>query len=200
MGYIDTGAMYRATTLYFIQNEVSTDNPEEVLAALEKINIEFKVGLGANNSVIFMNGVQVEQYIRGLEVANMVSLVAALPTVRKFLVDQQRKLGEAGNVIMDGRDIGTNVFKDAVLKVFMTASVNKRTDRRYLELKEKGDVPSKKEIMDNLIKRDHIDSTRADNPLRQADDALLLDTSDHTLKTQVDFIVTAYKKVIALAV
>jgi cytidylate kinase len=130
----------------------------------------------------------------------MVSVVAAIPAVRTFLVDQQRKLGEAGNVIMDGRDIGTNVFRDAVLKVFMTASVGKRTERRYLELKEKGDEPSINEIRENLIQRDHIDSTRADNPLRQAEDALLLDTSDHTLKTQVDFIVTAYKKAIALEV
>lgn len=197
MGYIDTGAMYRAVTLYFIENDISIENDVAIQDALGSIEIEFRVGLGNNNSVIFLNGKEVESSIRTLRVANKVSAVAALPSVRQYLVSQQRKLGEAGNVIMDGRDIGTNVFKDAILKVFMTASVDKRTERRFLELKEKGESPAENEIRENLIERDRIDSTRADNPLRQADDAVLLDTSDHTLKSQVDFIVSQYKNVIA---
>jgi len=176
--YVDSGAMYRAVTLYFIQNEVDIKDEEAVKLALLDIDISFKNLNGKNTT--FLNEVNVEDRIRSMEVSDFVSPVATLSIVRRIVVKQQRDLGKEKGIVMDGRDIGTVVFKDAELKIFLTASPNVRTQRRYDELIAKGQQVSKKEVRENLLRRDHIDSTRADSPLRKADDAIEIDNSDLT--------------------
>lgn len=184
-GYIDTGAMYRAVTLYFMQNHVSFSNPVQVSSALHDINIEFRVNeLGENQT--YLNGLNVEDEIRKLEVANKVSEVSAIKEVRVALVSQQRKMGKKRGFVMDGRDIGTVVFPDAELKVFMTADASVRAERRQIELLAKGDVLDIKEIQENIKKRDFIDTTRLESPLMRAEDALLIDTTFMTLDEQIE--------------
>lgn len=183
--YIDTGAMYRAVTLYFHQNHVALTNPKEIAKALSQVTIEFRRSEdGANET--FLNGLNVEKEIRKLYIANLVSEVSAIGAVRHAMVDQQRKMGKRRGLVMDGRDIGTVVFPDAELKVFMTAEPSIRAQRRQQELLEKGEVLGLQEILDNIEKRDLIDTTRAESPLRQAEDAVLLDTSFMTLDEQVE--------------
>ncbi|MDP5122198.1 MAG: (d)CMP kinase [Spirosomaceae bacterium] len=182
--YIDTGAMYRAVTLYFINNRISLTNPKEVARALENIVIEFrreKVGEG----VTYLNGLNVEDEIRKLYVANKVSEVSAIADVRHSLVAQQRVMGAKKGVVMDGRDIGTVVFPDAHLKVFMTAEPLIRAERRQIELLAKGETATLDEILANIKKRDFIDTTRNESPLRQAADAVLIDTSYMTFDEQI---------------
>lgn len=183
--YIDTGAMYRAVTLYFHQNHVALTNPKEIAKALSQVTIEFRRSDDGVNET-FLNGLNVEKEIRKLYIANLVSEVSAIGAVRHAMVDQQRKMGKRRGLVMDGRDIGTVVFPDAELKVFMTAEPSIRAQRRQQELLEKGEVLGLQEILDNLEKRDLIDTTRAESPLRQADDAVLLDTSFMTLDEQVE--------------
>lgn len=185
--YIDTGAMYRAVTLYFLQNHVSFHNPKDILRALDQISIEFRRSEEGRNET-YMNGLNVEDEIRKLYIANQVSEVSAIAEVRHAMVDQQRRMGRKRNVVMDGRDIGTVVFPDAELKVFMTAEPLIRAQRRQQELFDKGDVLGLEEILQNLQKRDLIDTTRAESPLRQAEGAILVDTSFMTLDEQVDHI------------
>lgn len=184
-GYIDTGAMYRAVTLYFIQNHVSCTNPNEVSKALSEITIEFRLDENQKNNT-YLNGLNVEEEIRKLYVANRVSEVSAVAEVRHAMVDQQRKMGKKRGFVMDGRDIGTVVFPDAELKVFMTADPLVRGQRRQIELMEKGDLLDLEEIMQNLKKRDLIDTTRTESPLKQAEDAEVIDTTYMTLDEQID--------------
>ncbi len=186
--YIDSGAMYRAVTHYFIDNHIAFTNPKDVAKALENIRIHFENIDGQNCT--FLNGVNVENQIRTMAVNNLVSEVAALADVRRAMVDQQQKMGKRKGVVMDGRDIGTVVFPDAELKVFMTADRRIRAERRQKELLERGEARDLDEIETNLAKRDHIDSSREESPLRKADDAVILDTTGMTLDQQVEEVVS----------
>ncbi|GAA0890909.1 (d)CMP kinase [Fulvivirga kasyanovii] len=187
--YIDTGAMYRAITLYFHQNHVSLTNKKDVEKALENIDITFHKNEKTGLAETFLNGLNVEGEIRKMYVSENVSQVSCLTEVRRAMVAQQRKLGKKKGVVMDGRDIGTVVFPDAELKVFMEADIYVRAGRRQEELLENGQLVDLSEIIENLKKRDHIDSTRAESPLRKADDALVLDTTFLTLEEQVDEVI-----------
>lgn len=173
--YIDSGAMYRAVTLYFLRHGVDYRVPEAVERGLAAIKIHFEQREKENYT--FLNGVEVEKEIRSMEVSNLVSQVAALPIVRRAMVKQQRTLGKDKGIVMDGRDIGTAVFPQAALKIFLTASVEERTKRRFLELQRKGEKTALEEVGANLQMRDRIDSTRADSPLRKASDAIVIDNT-----------------------
>lgn len=185
--YIDTGAMYRAVTLYFLQQNIDLNNAGQVADALENIHIEF-VAQADGSTQTFLNGENVEDAIRSLEVSKMVSPVSTISAVRRALVAQQQRMGREKGVVMDGRDIGTVVFPDAELKIFMTADPLVRAERRKAELAEKGIEASVAEIEHNLLERDHIDSSRQDSPLKMADDALILDTSHIQFHDQVQFV------------
>lgn len=177
--YIDTGAMYRAVTLYAIRHGFFSEDrldEEKLRVALPDIRISFQ-GNEAGESETCLNGVNVEKEIRAMDVANRVSLVAALPFVRQALVGKQQEMGKDKGVVMDGRDIGTVVFPDAELKVFVTASPEIRAFRRLNELRNKGEKVSFHDVLDNVKHRDLMDSTRKEGPLRRAGDALCLDTS-----------------------
>ena len=186
--YIDTGAMYRAVTLYFIQNHVSLNNPKEVSEALDKIEIEFRQN-AALKSETYLNGINVEDEIRKLYIADKVSDVAANKEVRKAMVRQQQKMGKRKGYVLDGRDIGTVVFPEAELKIFMTADKLVRAQRRQAELLEKGEVIDLDDIIQNLEKRDLIDTTREEGPLKMAEGAKTVDTTFITLDEQVEKIV-----------
>lgn len=176
--YIDSGAMYRAVTLYFLRNHIDRERPEQVSQALEAIVISFRRDHGVPRT--FLNGEDVEEAIRTMEVSRQVSPVSAIPAVRRALVAQQQALGARKGIVMDGRDIGTVVFPEAELKIFLTASEEKRTERRFQELRAKGKHFTRAEITENLRERDHIDSTREDSPLRQAEDAVVIDNTNLT--------------------
>lgn len=182
--YIDTGAMYRACTYYFIQHQIDLKDEDAVQAALKNIQITFKSIEGLNTT--FLNDVNVEQEIRSMDVSNLVSPVAELSVVRKFLVEQQQAMGQQKSVVLDGRDIGTVVFPNAELKIFLTAEPEVRAERRFEELKQKGIQITLAEVIANLQERDHIDSTRADSPLKQAEDAHLIDNTYMDLDTSIN--------------
>ena len=182
--YIDTGAMYRACTYYFIQHQIDLKDEDAVQAALKNIQITFKAIEGLNTT--FLNGKNVEQEIRSMAVSNLVSPVAELSVVRKFLVEQQQAMGQQKSVVLDGRDIGTVVFPNAELKIFLTAEPEVRAERRFEELKQKGIQITLAEVIANLQERDHIDSTRADSPLKQAEDAHLIDNTYMDLDTSIN--------------
>ncbi|MCB0706804.1 MAG: (d)CMP kinase [Saprospiraceae bacterium] len=173
--YVDSGAMYRAVTLFFLENDVDPIDAPIVRNALENIEIRFQVLDGQNHT--FLNGEDVEDEIREMYVSDYVSPVAAIPAVRRSLVRQQREMGKAGGIVMDGRDIGTVVFPGAELKIFLTADVDIRTRRRYDELRAKGVDIDLALVKQNLLERDHIDSNRADSPLTKAKDAVVIDNS-----------------------
>ncbi len=187
--YIDTGAMYRAVTLYFLQKHVSITNPHEVSKALDNIEITFRRHAETKSNDAFLNGMKVEDEIRKMYVSERVSEVSAVAEVRHAMVAQQQKMGKGKGIVMDGRDIGTVVFPEAELKIFMTADPLMRAQRRQAELLAKGEMVDLPEIVANLKKRDHIDSHREEGPLRQADDALLVDTTFMTLDEQVELVV-----------
>lgn len=194
--YIDTGAMYRAVTLYFLDHHVSLTNPKEISKALREINISFKVN-SKNITETFLNGLNVENEIRKMRISEHVSNVSVIKDVRAALVDQQRKLGKEKGVVMDGRDIGTVVFPQAELKLFMTADVLVRAFRRQKELLNKKQLVDLDEVIDNIIQRDKIDTSRAESPLRQAEDAIAIDTTHITIGEQVDEVIRmALSKVI----
>ncbi|MGG7663379.1 (d)CMP kinase [Dyadobacter sp. BHUBP1] len=197
--YIDTGAMYRAVTLYFIQNHISLTNPKEVENALSKVHISFRrhPELGRNDT--YLNGLNVEDEIRKMYVSERVSEVSAIAEVRHALVAQQQRMGKAKGIVMDGRDIGTVVFPQAELKIFMTADPMIRAHRRQLELMEKGEIVDLAEILENLKTRDYIDTTRAESPLRQAEDAIYIDNSFMTLDEQVEVVVRLADEQIGLS-
>lgn len=186
--YIDTGAMYRAVTLYFLQNYVDFTNPKKIQQALDHIHITFERNPKTQRNESFLNGLNVEDEIRKMYISDKVSEVSVIPEVRHALVHQQQKMGKRRGVVMDGRDIGTAVFPDAEVKIFMTADVVTRAKRRQRELLEKNEMVPLDTIVENLKKRDLIDSTRKESPLIQAPDAALLDTSYITIDEQVDFV------------
>lgn len=184
--FIDTGAMYRAVTWYFIQHNVSLAADEEVALAMSRIVIHFERVNGENQT--FLNGENVEQAIRTPAVSDLVSPVSALPLVRTTITAQQRLMGQHKGIVMEGRDIGTAVFPQAELKLFLTADFATRVRRRWLELQAKGLQLSQDEIAANLAQRDYLDSHRAMNPLRQAEDAIVLDNTSLTVAEQIDWI------------
>lgn len=186
--YIDTGAMYRAVTLFFLCNDVDICNVVAVREALERIVISFKFEPVTGRNETYLNGKSVEDEIRKLYIANVVSKVSSLPDVRQAMVKLQHQMGERRGIVMDGRDIGTHVFPDAELKVFMTADPLIRAERRQAELLDKGHIVGLNEILNNIKQRDHDDTTRAVSPLRQAGDALLLDTSYVTVQEQIKWV------------
>ena len=183
--YIDTGAMYRALTYYMLEHQVLPEDTEAILKALSNIQIEFVYNVAKCKSDVYLNGEDVEDSIRTMRVSRSVSHYAAVTEVRKAMVAQQQKMGAHGSVVLDGRDIGTVVFPQADLKIFMTASVEVRAQRRFQELKAKGQNITMEEVAQNLKERDHIDSNREEGPLRQASDARVLDNSDMTIEEQL---------------
>lgn len=195
--YFDSGAMYRAVALYCMQNGLINGEEIDTCAlrdCLDNIHISFEADPETKNSITFLNGVNVEHEIRTLEVSRFVSRVAALDFVRSAMVDQQREMGKQKGIVMDGRDIGTTVFPDAEMKVFVTASAEVRAQRRYDELAARGDNPDYNDILENVLQRDHIDQTREVSPLRKADDAMLLDNSDLTREEQMNWLVETFNK------
>jgi cytidylate kinase len=184
--FIDSGAMYRAITLYFIRHRIDVTNSDAVIEALTHIHLAFKLNEQTGRADMYLNNENVEEEIRGLEVSNNVSQVAALEPVRIFSVAQQQLMGTQKGIVMDGRDIGTAVFPEAELKIFVTASPEVRVERRYQELAAKDPAITKAEIKANLEMRDHIDSTREFSPLKQAHDALVLDNSSLTREAQLE--------------
>jgi cytidylate kinase len=183
--YIDSGAMYRAITLYFLRNHIDWTNEEEVNEALTNITLEFKSNNKTGDSEIYLNEENVEYVIRDLVVAEKVSEVAAIKAVRSFAVAQQQKMGAEKGIIMDGRDIGTTVFPNAELKIFMTADNAIRVERRFKELYEKNPNITVEEVKANLEMRDYIDSHREVSPLQKATDALVIDNTDLTQAQQL---------------
>ena len=183
--YVDSGAMYRAVTLYFLRNHVDWTDKKEVQAALKKIYLDFRVNEKTEVSEIHLNDENVEYVIRDLVIAEKVSDIAAIKEVRAFAVAQQHKLGAKKGIVMDGRDIGTVVFPKAELKIFMTADSAVRVERRFKELYEKNPNITIEEIKNNLEMRDYMDSHREVSPLKKADDAILLDNTHLTEEQQL---------------
>jgi cytidylate kinase len=185
--YIDSGAMYRAITLYFLRNSIDFTNNKMVDSALENISIEFEHNDKSNQSEILLNGENVEYLIRDMIIAEKVSDVAAIKEVREFAVAQQQQLGKKKGIVMDGRDIGTTVFPKAEIKIFMTADIAVRVHRRFKEMFEKNPNVSIEEVKNNLELRDYIDSNREVSPLRKANDAIMLDNTSLTMEEQLKF-------------
>ena len=185
--YIDSGAMYRAITLYFLRNHIDWTDNYLVQSALQNIHISFVHNASTQLSDIHLNNEHVEYVIRDMVVAEKVSEVAAIESVRTFAVAQQQRMGNEKGIVMDGRDIGTTVFPNAELKFFMTADIGIRVDRRYIEMKQKNPHVSIEEVRENLQMRDEIDSTRKISPLRMAEDAILLDNSQLSMEDQLQF-------------
>lgn len=190
--FVDSGAMYRAITYYFLKNEVSIHQPAEVKNALENINITLEPS--PNGNLTFLNGKDISLDIRDMAVAEMVSKVAAISSVRTAMVEQQRQMSSHNNLIMDGRDIGTVVFPNAVLKIFLTADIEVRVNRRYLDLISKNAFVSLPDIRRNLFLRDYIDSTRTDSPLLRAEDAIVLNNSNLSREEQLEICLLLAKK------
>lgn len=196
--FIDTGAMYRAVALYLLENgvNISPENPN-LESALNQIVLEFRHNPESDARDMYLNGKNVEMEIRSLEVSSVVSEVAALSAVRRRLVALQQEMGKTGGIVMDGRDIGTVVFPNADLKIFLTAQMDVRVLRRMQELAKKGKPANPEEVRKNLLHRDHIDSTREDSPLRKAEDAIEIDTTELTIPKQVDQVVGMAQKILA---
>lgn len=186
--YIDSGAMYRAVTLYFLENHVALSNPKEILKALDAIHISFNVNT-KGISETYLNNLNVEKEIRRMRISDHVSPVSAIKEVRVAMVAQQRRMGKEKGIVMDGRDIGTVVFPEAELKFFMTADMLVRAFRRQLELLEKDMLVDLDDVIKNIEERDRIDTTRAESPLRKADDAVIIDTTHITIDEQVDEVI-----------
>ncbi len=186
--YVDTGAMYRTVTLFALRNGLFREDrsvkTDELEARMPEIEVSFRFNEASGKADAYLNGEDVEQEIRLMEVSSHVSPIAAIPFVRNAMVMQQRRMGEGKGIVMDGRDIGTTVFPDAELKIFVTASAEVRAQRRYDELRSKGEEADFADILKNVQERDYIDSHRATSPLRKADDALLLDNSHMTIDEQ----------------
>jgi len=191
--YIDTGAMYRAVTLYFYRHRVEHTDKEQVRKALTSILLEFKFDEATKSSHIYLNGENIESLIRQMHISERVSKVSTIAEVRHFLVAQQRQMGTKKGIVMDGRDIGTVVFPNAELKIFMTAQVATRALRRQKELENLGQHVVLSEIITNLEKRDLIDSTREESPLRKANDAIEIDTTNLEFEEQVERVLELMK-------
>jgi cytidylate kinase len=190
--FVDSGSMYRAVTLYILRNNVDLEDTQAINKALENIHIDFIPN--TEKTQILLNGEDISDEIRQMEVSEKVSEVSAIKEVRRAMVAQQQQLGARRDIVMDGRDIGTTVFPDADLKIFMTADPLVRANRRFAELTGKGEQVSLEEIIENLAHRDHIDSTREESPLRQAEDAIVLDNSNLTQDQQLEFVLQEYQK------
>ena len=198
--FIDTGAMYRAVTLYALEHGAVVDGEvlsDKVVELLPQIEISFSFNSERGASDIYINGEQVEQKIRSIEVSNLVSKISSIAQVREKLVAMQQGMGQQRGVVMDGRDIGTVVFPDAELKIFMTADPKVRAQRRYDELKAKGDNVTMEEILENVLSRDHADMNREISPLRQADDAIVLDNSHMSVEEQMAWFMERYEAIIS---
>ena len=199
--YVDTGAMYRAVTLFALRHQLFNDDgsiqADQLEQLMDQLHISFKFNPGTGRPDTYFNGELVERLIRSLEVSSHVSPVAALPFVRTAMVRQQQAMGQDKGIVMDGRDIGTTVFPQAELKIFVTASPEVRAQRRYDELKAKGMEADYGEILHNVQERDYIDSHREVSPLRQADDALLLDHSHMTIAEQKQWLLDRYHETVA---
>ncbi|RLD72784.1 MAG: (d)CMP kinase [Bacteroidetes bacterium] len=197
--YIDSGAMYRAVTLAAMDTGLFNDTDAPPFSRIESLlgpmELKLKHNPDKQRTEIFLNNRMVEDFIRGMEVSAHVSYIAAISAVRRKMVEYQRMLGHEKGVVMDGRDIGTVVFPNAEIKIFLTASLEVRAGRRYRELIEKGMPADFEDVQKNLAKRDHIDSNRADSPLKQADDAMLLDNSEMTLEEQMIWFRDLYERV-----
>lgn len=198
--YIDTGAMYRAVTLFALDNGLTngdgTVNETALTARLGEIAITFNVNPTTGQSETYLNGQCVEREIRSMRVSSMVSQVAKIAAVRRALVAQQQAMGRSKGIVMDGRDIGTVVFPDAEMKVYVTASAETRAHRRHDELVAKGDTSTTyEEVLHNVMERDRIDTTRAESPLRKADDAYTLDNSHMTIAEQDQWLIDLYDKI-----
>ena len=197
--YVDTGAMYRAVTLFALRNDLfnedDTVKTDELEKRMPEISITFKFNPETGRPDTYLNGELVEQVIRSLEVSNHVSAVSAIPFVRTEMVAQQQAMGQEGGIVMDGRDIGTTVFPNAELKIFVTATAEVRAQRRFKELQEKGMPADFDDILKNVIERDYQDSHREVSPLRQAEDALLLDNSNLTIPEQNEWLYEQYERV-----
>lgn len=199
--YIDSGAMYRAVTLYFLENNIPIPGPEELhdydydySDVLRKINISFQFNPDSGFSEVYLNGRNVENEIRTMEINEQVSHVSAIKSVRAHLVKLQRDSANEGGLVMDGRDIGTTVFPDADLKIFMKADPMVRSERRYKELKSKGIEVLLEDVIQNVVGRDYEDSHREESPLRKAEDAIILDNTYLTHDEQVEFVIEAVRK------
>lgn len=192
--YIDSGAMYRAITLFFLRNHINWVDKQAVTAALKNITIDFEYNEQSQQSEIILNEENVEYLIRDLVVAEKVSEVATIKEVREFAVAQQQKMGEKKGIVMDGRDIGTTVFPNAELKIFMTADITTRVERRFKEMIEKNPNVTFEEVKKNLEMRDYIDSNREISPLRKANDAIEIDNSNLTIEEQLSFAQKLVKK------
>ncbi len=187
--YIDSGAMYRAITLYFLRNHIDWTKKKQVTEALENIQLDFHFNPQSQQSEMYLNDENVEYVIRDLVIAEKVSEVSTIKEVREFAVAAQRAMGKKKGIVMDGRDIGTTVFPDAELKIFMNADNAVRVERRFKELYEKNPNVTIEEVKDNLEMRDYIDSNREISPLRKADDAIVLDNTNLTPEEQLIFAV-----------
>lgn len=195
--YIDTGAMYRAVTLFAMRHNLIANGQVDAAKLQEEmgnIHISLRLNPETQRPDTYLNGECVEREIRTMEVSRHVSLIAALPFVRSAMVEMQREMGKEKGVVMDGRDIGTVVFPHAELKIFVTASAEVRAQRRYDELTAKGEKCNYEEILENVKERDHIDSTRETSPLRQAEDAIVLDNTHMTIPEQENWLMEEYKK------
>ena len=196
--YVDTGAMYRTVTLYAMRNNLFTADGEvktdELQKSMNNIKVSFRINEETGRPDACLNDECVENIIRSIEVSNHVSKIAAIPFVREAMVEQQRRMGAEKGIVMDGRDIGTTVFPDAELKIFVTASAKIRAQRRYEELQQKGMPADFDEILKNVEERDYIDSHREVSPLRQAEDAILLDNSDLTIPQQNEWLMQQVDK------
>lgn len=199
--YVDTGAMYRAVTLYAIRHELfnldGSINTQKLQEQMKDIHIHFELNEVTGLPETWLNEECVEQEIRSLEVSNHVSPIAALPFVRTAMVAQQQEMGKCKGVVMDGRDIGTVVFPDAELKVFVTASAEVRAQRRYAELQQKGMPADYADILRNVVERDYIDSHREVSPLKQAPDAILLDNSQMTIAEQNEWLIERFQEAVS---
>jgi CMP/dCMP kinase len=192
--YVDSGAMYRAITLYFLRNHIDWTDTAEVNEALRNINLEFQYNEKSQQSEIYLNDENVEYVIRDLVIAEKVSDVAAIKEVRTFAVAQQQKMGERKGIVMDGRDIGTTVFPDAALKIFMEADIATRVERRFKEMYEKNPNITIEEVKNNLEMRDYIDSNRDVSPLRKAADAVVINNTNLTIEEQLAMALVLAKK------
>ena len=199
--YVDTGAMYRAVTLFAMRNGMITPNGEvnrdELKQKMQTLRVEFKLNEQTGRAETYLNGENVENEIRGMEVSSHVSAIAAIDFVRTALVEQQQRMGRDKGIVMDGWDIGTVVFPDAELKVFVTASAEIRAQRRFDELKGKGVEANFDEILNNVQQRDYIDSHREVSPLRKADDAIELDNGELTIAQQLQWLVERFEERVA---
>lgn len=198
--YVDSGAMYRAVTLYAIEQGMTGKegnvDVEALVSALPEINISFTPAGADGIQHTMLNGRDVESKIRGMEVSSLVSPVSAIPEVRRRLTELQRDFGRERGIVMDGRDIGTTVFPDAEMKVFVDATPEVRARRRTLELEQKGASPVYEEVLENIRERDRIDTTRKESPLRKADDAHVLDNDNLSIPQQMDWLMDLYDKII----